>query len=166
MAIADIESTIISILQTALPDIQIEGFPERPSDYKLMHPIGALLVRYAGAKYGEPLTTNTCMQWRTIEFEIILIMRHLRRDYEGAYAYIDTVRSALIGYAINGQKFYGVKEEFITEMAGVWQFGITFAIKQMSFGQRTNEDPDYNVPLFVQGTAINKTTNDTVEVSK
>ena len=51
MSINDIENQIIERLKSKIKDVQVQGFPEKPSEFRLIHPIGALLVHYQGASY-------------------------------------------------------------------------------------------------------------------
>lgn len=126
MTIAEIEQAIIERLRAKITDLEITGFPEKPAEYKLMHRKGALLVVFAGATYSEP-KTDIIYQERKLEFDINIVMRHLR-THEGAYAYLDAARIALTGFKVNGTgKFYPVREQFLSEEGGIWQYRITFA---------------------------------------
>lgn len=128
MTITEIEEAILIRLKAKIQGLQIEGFPEKPYEYKLIHPKGALLVSYAGSTYSEPKSTDIVVQDRKMEFDITVVIRNLR-TYEGAYAYLETVRIALTGYRIKGcSKIYPVKEVFVSEDAGIWQYVITLAL--------------------------------------
>lgn len=128
MTIAEIEQAIIERLMAKIQGLLIEGFPEKPSEYKLMHPKGALLVSYAGSTFSEPKSTDIVSQDRKVEFDIAVIMRHLR-NHEGVYAYLEAVRIALTGYRIPGcGKMYPTREEFLDESDGIWQYRMTFAM--------------------------------------
>lgn len=151
MNIEDIEQGIIGRLKDKITGVAIEGFPERPSEYNLLHAKGALLVRYAGSSFSEPRATDIIYQHRRVEFEVTVVMRHLR-SHEGAYAYLDAVRIALTGYRPypNCEKMYPVKEEFIGEDAGIWQYAITFAMTMPAI----EVDEDEQLPLLKKITAI------------
>jgi hypothetical protein len=150
MTIADIENAIITRLRSRITGLQIEGFPEKPSEYKLLHPKGALLVSYAGSTFSEPKPTDIVFQERKVEFDITVAMRHLR-SHEGAYAYLDAVRIALTGYRIAGcSKMYPTKEEFLSEDSGVWQYAMTFAMTMPSI----EIDEDEQLPLLIKITTV------------
>ena len=53
MNIRNIENSIISKLKQDFPEVLVEGFPDKPSEFILLHPIGALLVHYQGGNYSE-----------------------------------------------------------------------------------------------------------------
>jgi hypothetical protein len=128
MTILEIESAIINRLKEKIQGLEIDSFPEKPAEFRLKHPKGALLVRYAGANYTEPFATGQVVQDRKINFEVNIIMRHLT-SHKGVYAYLDAVRIALTGFKPpNCGKAYPVKEEFITEDAGIWHYGIIFTM--------------------------------------
>jgi phage gp37-like protein len=125
--ITEIEDALIARLKSKVPQLQVDSFPDKPSEFRLLHPKGAILVRYQGSKYSEPQTMGAVVQGRAVEFDIILVMRNLR-DHAGIYAHLDAVRLALTGYRVPGcEKFYLTREEFIDETDGIWQYGIRVA---------------------------------------
>lgn len=141
MTIAEIEQAIIERLKAKVQGVLVEGFPEKPYEFNLLHSKGALLVRYVGSRFSEPEATDLIVQTRRIEFEVVVVMRHLR-THEGAYSYLDAVRIALTGYKIPGcSKMYPVREEFISEEAGIWQYAITFAMTAPAFEIDEAEQP-------------------------
>ncbi len=150
MTIADIEQAIIDRLKAKITGLAIEGFPEKQSEYKLMHPKGALLVSYAGSTFSEPKPTDIVFQERKVEFDITVAMRHLR-DHEGAYAHLDAVRITLTGYRIAGcSKMHPTKEEFLNEDAGIWQYRMTFAMTMPAI----EIDEDEQLPLLTKITTV------------
>lgn len=126
MTTEQIEDAIISKLQTDITDLQIEGFPDSPDDYRLIHPVGAILVQYRGSDFDEPKALDTVSQTKRMDFLTVLVMRHLR-SHQGAYAYLDSIRSSLRGHQITGfSKIYPVRERFLAEKNGIWWWAITF----------------------------------------
>lgn len=51
MNIRTVENAIIEKLKLSFPEILVEGFPDKPSEFILLHQIGALLVHYQGSNY-------------------------------------------------------------------------------------------------------------------
>lgn len=150
MTIADIEQAIIERLKAKTQGLLIEGFPEKPSEYKLMHSKGALLVSYAGSQFSETKSTDIIYQERRVEFDITVAMKHLR-NHEGAYAYLDAVRIALTGYRIAGcSKMYPTKEGFLSIENGIWQYSITFAMTMPAI----EIDEDEQLPLLKKITTV------------
>ncbi len=128
MNLKDIENAIIMRLQAQVTTVPTEGFPEKPEQYKLRHKDGVLLVSYSGSKYSQPSQGNAVVQDRRLEWDIILVFRHLR-EHTGAYDILDAVRTALTGHILSAEYtgMYPVQEQFISEVSGIWQYGITFA---------------------------------------
>ena len=128
MSLKDTENAIILRLQAQVTTVPTEGFPEKPEQYQLKHKSGVLLVSYAGSKYSQPSQGNAVVQDRRQEWDIVLVFRNLR-EHTGAYDILDSVRSALTGYVLSAEYtgMYPVREEFISEVSGIWQYGITFA---------------------------------------
>lgn len=126
MAIKEIENQIIERLKANIQDLHIEGFPEKPAEFRLVHPKGAILVHYQGGNYSETKSLGCIYQDKKLEFSITIVMRHLR-THEGAYEYLDKVRGILTGYKPeNCSKMYPTKEDFLSEDNGLWQYSINF----------------------------------------
>ncbi len=53
--IATIENAIVNRLSSQISSIEIAHYPDRPETWRLTHRVGAALVRYNGARYGELL---------------------------------------------------------------------------------------------------------------
>lgn len=124
-----IEDAIISKLASDITQLAVESFPENPEGYQLLHPVGAILVQYRGSTFSEPKAVGFITQVRTLEFLIALVVRHLR-THQGAYTYLDTIRSSLTGYKIGADtsKMYPVREEFLAERGGIWWYGVTYRL--------------------------------------
>lgn len=159
--IATIEDAIVSQLQSQINSIEIAHYPDRPESWRLTHRVGAALVMYKGAQYGELLDTAAIIQERKLEFEIAIIMRDLgwavggdpSGPSPGAYAIIEGVRAALTGYLIPGcRKMYTVREKFVKrdKQGGVWTYASTFALSTMAV--EASQPNDY--PLFIKGVAL------------
>ena len=126
MTINNIENSITEILKEKFPELHVEGFPEKPSEFRLLHPKGAILVHYQGGNYSETKSLACIYQDKKLEFSITIVMKHLR-THEGAYEYLDKIRQILTGYKPeNCTKMYPIKEEFISEDSGLWQYSINF----------------------------------------
>ena len=126
MTINTTENSITEILKEQLPELHVQGFPEKPSEFRLLHPKGAILVHYQGGNYSETKSLGCICQDKKLEFSITIVMKHLR-SHEGAYEYLDKVRQILTGYKPeNCTKMYPTKEEFISEDSGLWQYSINF----------------------------------------
>ncbi|MBR1681517.1 hypothetical protein IJ707_06995, partial [bacterium] len=63
------------------------------------------------------------------EFGITVITRNLR-SHNGAYDYIDKVKSAISGFKIDEcTSLIPTKDYFISENKGIWQYGVNFTLK-------------------------------------
>ncbi len=128
MNIREIEDKIIEKLKEGIPELLVRGFPEKPSEFILLHPLGALLIHYQGANYSTTQSLGFVNQVKTAEFSITVVTRNLRSN-DGAYELLDKVRILLTGYQINGcSEFTPVKENFISENSGIWQYAINFSL--------------------------------------
>ena len=159
--IGTIEDAIVTQLRSQISSIEIAHYPDRPETWRLTHRIGAALVRYAGAHYGELLSTSAIAQERKLEFDVEIVMRDLgwavggeaSGPSPGAYAIIESVRAALTGFLIPGcRKIYPVREKFVKrdKQGGVWMYTSTFALSTVA----VEAPPTENFPLFIRGVAL------------
>jgi hypothetical protein len=137
--IGSIEAAIVSQLSARITVIEVAHFPDNPEAYRMTHRIGAALIRYEGAEYGEVIDSGAIVQERTLKFEVTLMMRDLGWSVggpadggnPGAYAMIEAVRMALTGFQVPGcDKAYPLRERFIKrdKQGGVWIYAISFAL--------------------------------------
>jgi Gp37 protein len=159
--VGTIEDAIVTQLRSQISSIEIAHYPDRPEGWRLTHRIGAALVRYAGARYGELLTTSAIAQERKLEFEIEILMRDLgwavggepSGPSPGAYAIIEGIRAALTGFLIAGcRKIYPLREKFVKrdKQGGVWIYVSSFAVITVAVEAPLTQ----NFPLFTRGIAL------------
>lgn len=128
MNIREIETSIINKLKDSFPEVLVKGFPDKPQEFILLHPIGAILVHYQGSNYTSTNALGCISQENKKEFSITVITRNLRFN-EGAYEYIDRIKSVLTGFEPDGcSKLSPTKDFFISENSGIWQYGINFSL--------------------------------------
>ena len=128
MNIREIENSIIEKLQQNFSSFQVAGFPEKPSEYILLHPIGAILVHYRGGSYSSSKSIDIINQDKKMEFGVTVVTRNLRAN-EGAYETLDSIKKILCGYKIVGcSKLTPIKENFISEANGIWQYELLFTL--------------------------------------
>lgn len=120
-----LESAVLGRLRDAIPatDLAIEPYPEKPGEYSLLHPNGALLLFVRESRYGG--YSNGAMR-RTTRFIVTLLLRNFK-EHQSAYDWIDAVRGLLFGYAPDGwQPIQPVSEHFVSEESGIWQYDMLF----------------------------------------
>lgn len=128
MNIRDIENSIISQLKTSFPELLVQGFPDKPAEFILLHPIGALLVHYQGSNYTSTNALGFVSQENKKEFSVTVVTRNLRFN-EGAYEFIDRIKAVLTGFEPDGcSKLMPSKDFFISENKGIWQYGVNFTL--------------------------------------
>jgi hypothetical protein len=128
-----VENDIITKLGD-IPDIEIRSFPDSPSEYNLVHPGGALLVRYDGSDYQEPDGNNQrfLTQTRLFRWIITIVQKNLsfRNNHHGIYDLIELVRTTLSGYTITSKPdasiMYPIGDRFVSENQGTWIYQMTF----------------------------------------
>ena len=128
MNIRTIENSIIETLKQNFPELLVQGFPDKPSEFRLLHPTGALLIHYQGSNYTNTQALGFVTQENKKEFSVTVITRNLRAN-NGAYEFIDRVKETLSGFKIDEcTSLLPTKDYFISENAGIWQYGINFTL--------------------------------------
>ena len=126
--ITEIENQIITRIKENIPELHVEGFPEKPSEFRLTHPKGAILVHYQSGNYSQSKSIGYIVQGKKLEFSITIVTKNLR-SHEGAYFYLDKIRQILTGYRPdNCSKMQPIKENFLMENNGIWQYAINFSL--------------------------------------
>ena len=93
MSIRDIENSIIQYLKDKFPQFLVQGFPEKPQEFILLHPVGAILVHYRGGNYSNSNAIGIISQDKGLNFAITVVTRNLRNN-NGAYETLDKVKQS------------------------------------------------------------------------
>lgn len=135
----DIIDAVVARLKAKIPQLAVESFPDRPAEYRLNHPKGALLVSYLGSQFDATVDLTYITQPRTLKLSVTVILRQLNGK-GGAVDVVDAVRLALVGFRPpDCRKLFAVSEKFLGETAGLWQYAVDVATKSMLV-----EDADIN----------------------
>lgn len=130
---------VVERLKVKLPQLAVEYFPDRPAEYRLNHPKGALLVSYLGSQFDTTVDVTYVAQPRTVKLSVTVILRQLN-GRGGAVDVVDAVRQALVGFRPpDCRKVWAVSEKFLGETAGLWQYAVDLASEAMLV-----EDADVN----------------------
>lgn len=141
-----LESAVMERLSLRLPDLAVEAYPDDPDNYRLDHPVGALLVRYHGSKYGPLLDPGLVVQERRLAIEVTLVMRSLNGK-DGVYGALESVRQILTGYAPPAfGKLVPIGDEFLSEGGGEWRYAIDFMTTTMAI----EEEEPQPIPLVTR----------------
>jgi hypothetical protein len=109
---------------------EVALYPDKPEDYVLQHPTGAILVSGADVSSMQP---NIRQQADMIGIEITLLLKSLNAP-DGIYSTSDSIRSTLSGLWIGGMfHFYQVTRsnpeyDFENEW---WKRGLIFSTPQI-----------------------------------
>ncbi|MCM2494548.1 Gp37 family protein [Burkholderia glumae] len=118
---------VVARLRVKLPALATEYFPERPDDYRLNHPIGALLISYPGSQYDATADINMIVQPRRVKFAVAIVLRQLN-GRGGAIDVLDHVRTALLGFRPpDCKKLAAVNDKFLGQADSLWQYVIEFS---------------------------------------
>lgn len=146
--IEDIETVLIKKLQNELPELAVEAFPDNPSEYEFIHPLGAVLVQYESTQFEGDYALAFTAQPATITFAVVSLTRNLR-SHSGCYDVLERIRNAILGLKIPGlEQVKQTDERFSAEEDGVWTYLQTFALKALILQQPPNyhaQDSDYEI---------------------
>lgn len=128
----DILGDIRTQLRQALPDIEVNLFPDNPASYRFIHPVGAVLVGYQASDYEHPDDTHAIVQTRKLSFSLTVIGRGVHHD-AGAIALLDRVRLAIAGYKPKHcNKIHLVSERYLHQDGGAWQYELKIRTESIS----------------------------------
>ena len=149
--IRELESALLGALTEAFPDLSVEPFPDNPSEYEFIHPLGALLVQYDGGSISSSASLSLTAQPRELHFTVLSLTRNLR-DHGGCYEVLNRVRKCLLGLKLPGvRQIYGLQERFSNEADGVWVYAQSFSLQTMQVQDQPNYDAQshtYEDPLL------------------
>ncbi|MBE8614692.1 hypothetical protein CYG68_20345 [Morganella morganii] len=132
MNVLPVIDAVVARLKEKLPTLAVEYFPEKPAEYRLNHPKGALLVSYAGSHFDKPNDTSAVIQAQTIKLCVTVVFRQLNGK-QGAVDVLDVVRRVLGGYTPPNcrRRIWLTREVFIGETRGLWQYALDFATESV-----------------------------------
>lgn len=123
--ITECEVSIVEALKAAMPEFQVEAFPNNPAQYNLMSNNGAVLVAYKGRSFVE--YSDCGCYANDLEFVVTFRFRNLRQldGHQGIYESLELAESALKGIAnITGEKFMDFDN-------GVWEYAQLYKIENL-----------------------------------
>lgn len=127
-------------LNEQCPDWDIQLMPDIPSDFYLAHPVGAVLISYAGSKFQPPRSTSAITQTRTLNIVLTVVSRNLHND-EGAIEMLDRLRLAVVGFsAPSCDPAWLLEEQFDEQESGVWIYQLVVATQTVQVEQRQVAD--------------------------
>lgn len=143
--VSHIEDELVQRLALALtrpgataPRVDVASWPGRPDDYRMDHPVGAVLVIYKGADYADA-STDAGPVAKLAEFELGVIARNLRAPNGpgidraqglGAYELLAVCRQALMGWQPQraSQAVQMRAESFTGQAQGKWSYSMHVAV--------------------------------------
>lgn len=128
-------------------ELAVELFPEKPSQYRLNHPAGAILLAYGSSKFSDTDALDAVFQERNLVMPLTLVFRQLNGK-AGVIAYLDRIRDCLTGWVPPhcDNACRPLDEVFIGQVAGLWQYAQRFAVRATQLQQMGAEDG----PLLTQ----------------
>lgn len=132
-------------LQTALPDYAVDLFPDNPSQYRFIHPKGAVLVGYQGSKFTAIEGLGMIAQQRNLTLALTILGRGVHHD-GAALDLLDAVRLAMVGFTPpNCLPCHLISEQFLSEEGGRWQYELLLQTET----QQVQQCADEQLPKFV-----------------
>lgn len=110
--------------------LSVELFPESPKNYRLNHPVGAVLVAFGSSKFGGSDAVDSVFLERNLVLPLTLVFKQLN-GAKGVIGYLDQVRDCLSGWRPPhcDLSMVPVDEVFIGQVNGVWQYTQRFATR-------------------------------------
>ena len=129
----DLIAKLVADITTDTPEIR--SFPDNPADYQLLHPKGAILVRYNGSNSETPVPNPQlkAVQLRTSNWTFFVVQKSLKKKkgHQGVYGLLEEIRASLVGYTITGLAdasiIWHTGDQFHSEVAGTWRYTVNFS---------------------------------------
>ena len=125
--ILELENALVNQLALGLGalSMKVEAFPDRPENYIFSHPVGIGLVRFHESPYSRPDRTDLVIQNRDLQFQIVIMVRNLRK-HDGLYAALEATRAVFQGYKAPKARgpVYMVSERFLDQRDGEWKYEV------------------------------------------
>jgi len=114
--------------------LAVEFFPDAPQSYHLNHPAGAVLLMFAGSRFGQSQSLDRIVQPREITFAVTLVTKRLN-GARGAVPILDALRSALVGFkpphCQMGLMAAPGGESFVGQAGGLWNHRQEYTTQSM-----------------------------------
>ena len=132
MNVLPVIDAVVARLKEKLPGLSVEYFPEKPAEYRLNHPVGALLGSYAGSRFDKPDDIGAVIQPQTLQLCVTVVFRQLNGK-RGAIDVLDILRRILGGYTPPHcrRRIWLTREVFIGEVNGLWQYALDFTTESV-----------------------------------
>ena len=143
MTAEELESVLVK--EIGALDMVANPYPERPDSYVPNAFPGEILVRYQGAEITDRDVSGVQAE-RMQRVEIVAVGQVLRGE-DGIYNRLERIRKHLDGYTLPGAGGHLglVKEEFMDEYNGTWQFGQSWRLKSIVINEQ--QDNYHDRPL-------------------
>lgn len=148
MQYEQLENDIVTRLTPAIAGVDVLALPDKQSEFLKPFKSGRITACYKGSKYGKVLSTNRLSQQETTEFEIMIEARLLRGP-AGVYAFLERVKSLILGYKLtNTDKVFLIDQTIITG-AGPETFMFTMAVAcTLLVAEETETPEDYENEFY------------------
>ena len=122
--------------QSVAVPVKISSYPRKPTEsvLKSLSASGAVLVRYAGSRFGKMrVGDGWVVQDREMLFEVLCVSDSLLAEdaHVGIYALLDNAEDRLMGYqpdgAVSGIEI--VQDDYVSERSGSWEYGVMVSVK-------------------------------------
>lgn len=132
---------VLTHLQSELANYEVRLFPDNPTNYRFIHPHGAVLIGYHGSQFEKSISTDLVVQERAINLYFTVFGRGLNGDGE-ALDLLDLLRASVIGFkpVHCSLPIYLISEKFLDEDAGAWQYELRVQTQTMEMENRKNND--------------------------
>jgi hypothetical protein len=120
MFVHEIVENVTTRLKAHITGLEVTGFPDKPGDYRLRHPRGALLVHYEGSDADGPRRPR-------------IAVRAVARFEGDALLILEAARLIITGWQIVGcTRFEYAGDGFVEEKQGIWEYDIVFTTTSSS----------------------------------
>jgi hypothetical protein len=124
----------------------IDAFPANTNDFDPAMMNAAILVNYAGSRYGDFAGSDASQQSREMRFTLVLYLQNLISASD-AHPHLEAIRKAVQGVPLQGSTpIKMVSDQLADQQAGQWEWHIEIALTTNAVAAFTPYTPP-RVPL-------------------
>ena len=140
MTAEELESELVN--EIGALGMVVNPFPENPDNYVPNAYPGEILVRYQGTEITDRDISGIQAE-RVQRAEIVAVGQVLRGE-DGIYNRLERIRKRLDGFTMPGAGGHLelIKEEFLDEYNGTWQFGQSWRLKSIVTSEQQDNYAD------------------------
>lgn len=141
MTLDEITDEFLALVKPVFPELEVDHYPGNPEDYKLTHPVGAVLLIFRDRTFSEPDATDGTVQRNQPMVQLTYMNRNLTQTGKdpGVYKLLDRGRDGLAGKSIGHGYIWIRREKLLPRRSGIWIYAQDWQLEDVFIPEVPNE---------------------------